>query len=74
MGPEFDPVHPSGPTVYVTTFAGGERGRMVQMSTGFEAFACLTMEQLDVLIDVLQHARQRSLIDHPLRDEGDDDA
>lgn len=70
MEPEFTggsgayPAHPSSRLLRVTTFAGGERGRMVQI-THDPAFACMTMEQLDVLIDVLLHARQRSLADHP---------
>jgi hypothetical protein len=69
MPPEFDTNHLSGRTVFVTTFAGGVEGRMVQISSGFDPFSCLTMTQLDVLIDVLRHAREKSLEDHRLYDE-----
>lgn len=65
----FDPDHRSGRTVFVTTFAGSIEGRMVQISSGFDPFSCLTMTQLDVLIDVLQHAREQSLESHRLYDE-----
>lgn len=55
---------PGAARVSLTTFAGGERGRMVQVTVGGR-FACLTMGQLDDLIEVAKFARSQSLADHP---------
>ena len=68
LGPEFDSIHPCSNVISVSTFAGGERGRMVQIAHPYGSFACLTMDQLDRLIDVLTHARAESLISHRWRD------
>lgn len=50
--------------VALTTFNGGDRGRMVQVTVG-QSYACLTMEQLDDLIEVATFARREGLARHP---------
>lgn len=50
--------------ISVTTFAGGQRGRMIQVTLDGE-FICLTLEQVDDLVEVLTFARGQSLVDHP---------
>lgn len=54
----------------VTTYHGGARGRMLQITIG-DKYASLTMDQLDYLLGVLNYAREGSLADHP--HEGDEE-
>lgn len=49
----------------VTTFAGGENGRCVQLSPNNECFVQLDMKQLKKLRKILKHAQKESLFSYP---------
>ena len=49
----------------VTTFAGGQKGRCVQISPHGSGFVQLDMSQLRRLRKVLKHAQRESLVSWP---------